>query len=134
MLQKKKMAGYPNLPLGEEIMSTAALILGILGGVFGLFVGLFGYAVGGIAGASGQSGAGLLQLISMAIPIASLVGGGIAKANAVVAGILMLLSAVGMLLLFGFNFFTAIPVVLSGVGGLLALMAANEAKPKAGAS
>ncbi len=110
--------------------STAALIFGILGGLFGLLVGLFGYLVGGIVGAGGQNGAGLFQLISIAIPIAGLVGGGMAKSNAFVAGVLMLLSAAGMLLVFGFNFFTAIPVVLSGVGGVMALISANDAKAK----
>ena len=110
--------------------STAALILGILGGLFGLLIGLFGYAVGGIAGAGGQAGAGLFQLVSIAIPIACLVGGGMAKSNAMIAGILMLLSAVGMLLVFGFNFFTAIPLVLSAVGGIIALVSANNAKEK----
>ncbi len=108
--------------------STAALIFGILGGLFGLFIGLFGYAVGGIVGAGGQSGAGLFQFISIAIPIAGLVGGGMAKSNAIVAGVLMVLCAVGMLLVFGFNFFTAIPVVLSGIGGALALVSASDAK------
>jgi SSS family solute:Na+ symporter len=110
--------------------STAALIFGVLGGLFGLLIGVFGYFVEGIAAAGGQNGAGLFQLISMAIPIASLVGGGMAKSDAVVAGILMLLSAVGMLLVFGFNFFTAIPLVLSGVGGMMALVSANDPKTK----
>ncbi len=111
-------------------MSTFALIFGILGGLFGLFVVFIVYlVVPGIAGWSGQSGARLVllisfQLISIAIPIASLVGGCIAKSNATVAGVLMLLSAGGMLWLFGFNFFpfTAISV-LSALGGALALFA-----------
>ncbi|MBV6486913.1 MAG: hypothetical protein GHHEDOFH_00850 [Pseudorhodoplanes sp.] len=111
-------------------MSTAALIFGILGGLFGLLVGLFGYSIAGIAGASGQSGAGLVQLISIAIPVASLVGGGIAKSQATIAGVFMLLSAGGMLWLFGFNFFTAIPLMLSAIGGALALFAASDAKTK----
>jgi hypothetical protein len=109
-------------------MATAALILGILGGLFGLFVGLFGYGIGAIAGVGG------FQIISIAIPIAALVGGGMAKANPAVGGGLMLASTIGMLWIFGFNFFTAIPVVLTGVGGALALMAASEAKTKAEAS
>ena len=110
--------------------STAGLILGILGGLFGLFVGFFGYAMGGIVSAGGQSVGGIIQLVSMAIPIASLVGGGIAKANAIAGGILMLLSAGGMLLVFGFNFFTAIPLVLSGIGGVLALLSTNVPNPE----
>lgn len=115
-------------------MSTAALILGLLGGLFGLLIGLFGYSIAGIAGAGGASGAGVFQLISIAIPIASLVGGGMAKANPAVAGILMLISAGGMLWLFGFNFFTAIPLVLSALGGAIALAASNQTKAKIGAS
>lgn len=66
----------------------------------------------------------------MAIPIASLVGRGLAKANSIVAGVLMLASAAGMLLVFGFTFFTAIPLVLNAIGGALALMAASEASKK----
>lgn len=115
-------------------MATGALVLGIIGGLFGLLVGLFGYGLGAIAGAGGSSGASLFQLISIAIPIACLVGGGMAKANPAVGGGLMLLSAVGMLWLFGFNFFTAIPIVLSALGGTLALLAASDAKTKAEAS
>jgi hypothetical protein len=103
-------------------MLIGALILGILGGVFALLIGLFGYTIGGIAGSSG------LQVISMAVPIASIVGGGMAKAKPIIAGGLMILSAVGMFFIFGFNFFTAIPLILSAVGGALALAAANEVK------
>ena len=43
----------------------------------------------------------------------------------------MLLSAVGILLLFGFNFFAALPLVLSGIGAVLALLSAKEARAKA---
>ena len=112
-------------------MSTAALILGLLGGLFGLVVEFFGYAAGGIVGAASSTSLVLYQLVSMAIPIASLVGGGLAKVNAFAAGALMLLSAVGMLLLFGFDFFTALSLVLSGIGAVLALLSAKEATTKA---
>jgi hypothetical protein len=112
-------------------MSTAALIFGLLGGLFGLVVGVFGYAAGGIVGAASSTSFVFYQLVSMAIPIASLVGGGLAKVNAFAAGALMLLSAVGMLLLFGFNFFTSLPLVLSGIGAVLAFLSAREARAKA---
>ena len=42
----------------------------------------------------------------------------------------MLLSAVGILLLFGFNFVTALPLVLSGIGAVLALLSAKETRAK----
>ena len=43
----------------------------------------------------------------------------------------MLLSAVGMLLVFGLNFFTFLPLVLSGIGGVLVLLSGKEARAKA---
>jgi hypothetical protein len=108
-------------------MLIGALILGILGGIFGLGIGLFGYGLGAIAGATEASdGARLFQIVSIAIPMASIVGGGIAIAKPLVGGALMLISAVGMFFVFGFNFFTFIPLVLSGLGGGLALLALNE--------
>jgi hypothetical protein len=110
---------------GEEFMLIGALIMGLLGGIFGLLIGLFGYTIGGIAGAGG------LQILSMAVPMASIIGGGMAKAKPLIAGGLMLLSAIGMFFIFGFNFFTAIPLILSAVGGVLALVAAKEVKPVA---
>jgi len=45
----------------------------------------------------------------------------------IVAGGLMVLSAIGMYVIFGFNFFTAIPLVLSAAGGTLAVAAAYKA-------
>src|ERR1700674_346519 len=103
-------------------MLIGALILGILGGLFGLLIGLAGYTLGGIAGSGG------VQALSMAIPIASLVGGGMAKEKPTIAGGLMVVSAIGMFFIFGFNFFTAIPLVLSAVGGLLAFTGLIETK------
>ncbi len=103
-------------------MLIGALILGILGGVFGLLIGLFGYTIGGLVGS------GAAQALSIAIPIASIVGGGMAKAKPMIAGGLMVLSAIGMFFIFGFNFFTAIPLILSAIGGVLALVSGSEVK------
>lgn len=107
-------------------MAIAALILGILGGLFGLLLALFGYSMASFAGALGASGVGFFKLLSMAIPVASFVGGGLAITKPLAAGILMLVSATLALLLFGFNFFTFLAVVLSGVGGVLALVASQN--------
>ncbi len=105
-----------------ETMLIGALVLGILGGLFGLLIGLAGYTLGGIAGSGG------LQAVSMAIPIVSIIGGAMAKTKPMVAGSLMVLSSIGMFSVFGFNFFTAIPLVLSAAGGLLAVTGMSEAK------
>jgi hypothetical protein len=101
---------------------TGAMILGILGGIFGLFIGMFGYGLGAAAGA------GTFQLISIAIPIASIVGGGMVKGKTVIGAGLMALSTVGMFFIFGFNFFTAIPLVLTALGAVLGFVAMNEGK------
>jgi hypothetical protein len=72
------------------------MILGIIGGLYGLSIGLFGYGLGALAGAGGAAHAGFFQFISLAIPIASIVGGAIVKAKPMVGAGLMLLSAAGM--------------------------------------
>jgi len=123
-------AVYPR-PLNQKqegVMLVSAMILGILGGIFGLLVGLFGYVVGGLAGAAGESGGGFLQIVSIAIPVASIVGGAMVKGNTMTGAGLMILSAVGMTVIFGFNFFTAIPLVLSTLGGVLGFITANQMK------
>jgi hypothetical protein len=107
-------------------MQVAALILGIIGGLFALLVGLWGYGIGGIASATGEGSGGIYQIVSMAIPIAALVGAGVSLTSPIPAGVLLLGSAVGIVAMFGFNFFTAIPCVLTGLGGVLALSAASQ--------
>jgi hypothetical protein len=98
-------------------------------GLFAMLVGLFGYGMGGIASATGKGGGALFQIVSIAIPIAALVGAGVSLTSPVPAGVLLLASAVGIVAVFGFNFFTAIPCVLTALAGVLALSAAAQQKP-----
>ncbi len=79
-----------------------------------------------MASAAGSAGAGLLQVVSIAIPVTAIVGGAITKANAIVAGVLMVASVLGMALVFGVNGFTGIPLALTGVGALLAFVSTSE--------
>lgn len=111
-------------------MKTAAMVCGIIGGLLGLVIGMFGAGVGALASASGASGAGLFQLISIALPVAAIVGGAISKANAILAGLLMAGSTAGMGFIFGVNAFTGIPLALMGVGALLAFISTNESSEK----
>lgn len=111
-------------------MQVAAMILGILGGLFGLSIGMFGAGLGSLASAAGDSGGSGLAIVSLLIPIAGLIGGALVKVNHVIAGVLMGLSVLGMGALFGVHMFTAIPLALSGVGSLLAFLSGNEAAPK----
>ena len=107
-------------------MRTGAMVCGIIGGLVGLVIGMFGAGVGAMASAAGAAGAGMLQLVSIGIPVASIVGAALSKANAFLAGLLMAVSAAGMAFVFGVNAFTGIPLALSGIGALLAFGSASE--------
>jgi hypothetical protein len=115
-------------------MAIAALILGILGGLFGLMLALFGYGMASIAGAVGIGGAAFFKLIMIIIPIAAIVGGALSIAKPLIAGILMLVSAVLVLLVFGFNGFTFLSVLLTGIGGVLAIVASQNSPQQSAAT
>jgi hypothetical protein len=104
---------------------TASMVLGIIGGALGLLAALFGNAVVGAAGAlSGrESEAALLQLFLLASPIVSIVGAAIVKGKPILGAALMGLSILPLLHFFGFNFFTMLPISLSGLGAMLAVLA-----------
>jgi hypothetical protein len=105
-------------------MKTGALVLGIIGGLVALLYGLLGYGLGSLAG--GAAGAGLLKLLSIALPVAALIGAGMVKAKPVIGAALMAIGALGFVLILGFNFFSLIPVVLLGLGALLGFLGSQE--------
>jgi len=105
-------------------MKTGALVLGIIGGLVALLYGLLGYGLASLAG--GAEGAGLLKLLSIALPIAALIGAGMVKAKPVIGAALMAIGAIGFVLILGFNFFSLIPVVLLGLGALLGFLGSQE--------
>lgn len=120
-------------------MRNAALVLGLIAGIFGMIVGFFsfGYVTavetfGEIDGLAEQVGnVDLIRITSVLAPMLALVGGAMAKARALWGGILLLLSAAGMYYAFGFNVFTMFPVTFAAVAGLLALAAGKPDEPKA---
>ena len=108
-------------------MKVAGMVLGIIGGVIALLVGAFGYGFSAM-GASVTSSVGhhelsalmaLYQFASLALPVAALVGSGIAVRMPALGSGVMAVSAVGIVAVFGFGFFSLVPVVLLGVGALL---------------
>ena len=120
-------------------MKTTGMVLGIIGGVIALLVGAFGYGLSSM-GASvsaavgyqeGSSIMALYQFASLGLPIAALVGSGVAGRAPVVGGAIMGLSAVGMVFVFGFGFFSLVPVVLLGVGALLVFLDLGNASESA---
>ncbi|HHW26377.1 MAG TPA: hypothetical protein GXX23_03430 [Firmicutes bacterium] len=112
-------------------MRIAALILGILGGVVGIFGGGLVSLVGGIGAALEVEGASTVTGLGfMAIPtsILGIVGGALAMSKPKTAGIMMLASAVlGVILVSAAYFF---PGILLLVGGILALVGQKELETK----
>lgn len=120
-------------------MRNAALVLGIVGGIFGMLVGFFSFgytevveAYGGIEGLAEQvENVDLIRTMSFLAPVLAIAGGAMAKARALWGGVLLMLSAAGMYYAFGFNAFTMFPIGFTGIAGLLALAAGKPDEPKA---
>lgn len=112
-------------------MRNAALILGIVGGIFGMFVGFFSYGYtefiewfGEVPDIAEQvENIQLIRVTALFAPLLAIAGGGMARSNARVGGILMILSAAGMYAGFGFGVFTMFPIAMCALGGVLALTA-----------
>ncbi|MDA3887683.1 MAG: hypothetical protein PF443_02525 [Allgaiera sp.] len=113
-------------------MRNAALILGIIGGIWGMIVGFFGYGytvfidmfgndVGDLA--HQVNNPQLIRVVSLLAPILAIAGGAMARSRNMMAGGLLLVSAVGMFYGFGFNVFTMFPIAMCGLGGILAIAA-----------
>lgn len=112
-------------------MRNAALMLGVIGGLWGMLVGFFSYgytelltryeelAEIGIA----VDDPALIRFVSLLSPVLAIAGGAMARSANLVGGILLLASAAGMYHAFGFGVFTMFPIAMCGLGGLLALLA-----------
>lgn len=120
-------------------MRNAAMVLGVIAGLIGMIVGFFGYGFvelidqfGEIEGIAEQvDNPQLVQTASIIAPLLAIAGGAMAHARALLAGIMLLLSAVGMYYAFGFGVFTMFPIAFAGVAGVLGLAAGKPDEPKA---
>lgn len=105
------------------------MILGIIGGVIALLVGAVGYSASstlgslsaGVGYAEGASTMQFYSIMSIVLPIAGIVGAGIAGKNAQVSAGLMGVSAVGIVWAFGFGLMSIVPAVLLGIGAFLVI-------------
>ena len=120
-------------------MRNAALVLGIIGGIFAMLVGFFGYGYteaveryGEIEGLARQvDNVSLIRTASFLSPLLAIAGGAMASARALWGGVLMLISAGLMYFAFGFSVFTMFPIGFTVLGGLLAVAAGKPDEPKA---
>ncbi|MFN3144110.1 MAG: hypothetical protein ACE368_02080 [Paracoccaceae bacterium] len=112
-------------------MRNAALMLGVIGGLWGMVVGFFGYGYIEVLALLEQvpdiaprvEHVERVRAVSLLAPLLAIAGGAMARAQAQLGGVLMLLSAAGMYWAFGFGVFTMFPIAFCGIGGLLALAA-----------
>ncbi|PIE07597.1 MAG: hypothetical protein CSA74_06590 [Rhodobacterales bacterium] len=120
-------------------MRNAAAVLGIIAGVIGIFVGLFGYGWTSLVAEQPEVGEvlfafespGFVRFVSVAGPVMAIAGGAMARIRALWGGLLMLGSAGLMWQGFGFGVATMFPIVMAGLGGLLAVLAGKPDEPKA---
>ncbi|EBA14902.1 hypothetical protein RSK20926_16937 [Roseobacter sp. SK209-2-6] len=120
-------------------MRNAALVLGIIAGIFGMVVGFFGYGYtvavenfGEIEGLAEQAeNVGELRILAVLSPLMAIAGGAMARARALWGGILLLASAAAMYQAFGFGLFTVFPLSFAVLAGLLALAAGKPDEAKA---
>ena len=112
-------------------MRNAALVLGIIAGIWGMLVGFFGYGYTVLIDRFGEvpdlaeqvQNPELVRAMGLLAPILAIAGGAMARSVARVAGVFLLASAAGMYWAFGWGVFTMFPIAMAGLGGVLALVA-----------
>ncbi|MFN3642102.1 MAG: hypothetical protein ACK4TB_04160 [Gemmobacter sp.] len=112
-------------------MRNAALVLGIIGGLWGMVVGFFSYGYVELAAQYRELGEAfglpanpeVIRIVSFLAPVLAIAGGAMARSAHVAAGVLLLLATAGMYHAFGFGVFTMFPLGFCGLAGVLALLA-----------
>lgn len=108
-------------------MRLASLILGIIGGLFGLGGAVLALFVGGLGSAFGAEGAETvagLGFAAIALAILGIIGGALAMTKPKTAAWLQLISAVGGLIAISGVYIVAFACLL--VGAILAWLAARQ--------
>lgn len=106
---------------------TGELVLGIIGGIFGIFGAIFAIIFGGIGAAFGAGNMILwLGFSAMIFSIIGLVGSTITKGKKKLGGWLMIGSAVGGTI--SISAFYILPGLLLLIGGIMALARKEDKK------
>jgi hypothetical protein len=128
----------PKTQLEDETMRNAALVLGLIGGIWAMLVGFFVYGYvefvdwfGEVPDLARQvEDPALFRTVSILSPLLAIAGAAMARARALWGGILMLLAAGGIYHAFGFGVFTMFPIAFCGLAGVLALAAGNPTRKR----
>ena len=119
-------------------MRNAALVLGIIAGLFGMIVGFFGWGYTEVIQQFGEiedfaeqvDNIGLVRSTALMAALLAIAGGAVARARALWGGVLLLISAAWMYTGFGFNVFTMFPIAFAGLAGVLAISAGKPDEEK----
>ena len=104
-------------------MRVAAMVLGLIGGVIGLFAGGFAIVVGGIGTATQSDRAGtvvVLGFIALGLAVVGIVGGALAQAKPRVAAVLMLVAGIAGFI--AVSLFWIVAGLLLLIGAVLAFL------------
>jgi hypothetical protein len=110
-------------------MRTGALVLGIIGGIFGIISAVLAFVVGGIGDFFDAEGAETvvgLGWSALFFCLVGLVGAGLAIVRPVIAAVLMLISAIGDTI--SISLFAIIAAPLFLVAALLAFLGRREGR------
>ena len=123
----------------DNEMRNAALVLGLIGGLWAMIVGFFVYGYvefvdwfGEVPDIARQvEDPALFRTVAILSPLLAIAGAAMARARALLGGILMLIAAGGIYHAFGFGVFTMFPIAFCGLAGVLALAAGKPDEEKA---
>jgi hypothetical protein len=120
-------------------MRNAALILGLIGGLWALIIGFFVYGYISFIDWFGEvpdfarqvEDPALYRFVAVVAPLLAVAGAGMARARALVGGVLLLLATAGFYHAYGLGVFTVFPVAFCGLAGILAIAAGRPDEDKA---
>lgn len=111
-------------------MRNAASALGILGGLIAILIGVAAYGYTEVIYRWGEvpdwaelpANVDRVRAMSLIAPILGVVGGAVAQDRPIWGGLLLLAASSGLYWAFGLGLFTLFPIILCGLGGVLALL------------
>lgn len=110
----------------NEPVRIGALVVGLIGAVASVAYGLLGFGLASLAESGYPASATGVKILSVAVPMAALLGAGMVLTKPLLGGLLMGAAAGVFLWLLGFSAFSLVPIVLLGCGALLGLLDALE--------
>jgi len=103
-------------------MKMGGAVIGIIGGTIALIIGVISFFIGDLGAALGLEDAVTRQVLSLALPVLALFGGGISSKNGLLGGIFMLISALGIVWVLDFGFILLITSIPIGLGAILSFL------------